>query len=84
MPRYLPWHVAIFIFVLLSFVFRTMISFEEAFEIVMKSAFETETEIIPFSDSDGRILAEDIYSDIDICLRLTGQQSMVMHVTGLI
>jgi molybdopterin molybdotransferase len=43
-----------------------MISFEEAFRIVMGSAFETDTEIIPFNISDGRILAEDIFSDIDM------------------
>jgi molybdopterin molybdotransferase len=43
-----------------------MISFEEAYRIVMDSAFETETEDILFSDSDGRILADDIYSDMDM------------------
>jgi molybdopterin molybdotransferase len=43
-----------------------MISFEEAFGIVMESAFETETEIIPFTSSYARILAEDIFSDIDM------------------
>jgi molybdopterin molybdotransferase len=43
-----------------------MISFEEAFRIVMESAFETETEVIPLTSSDGRILAEDIFSDIDM------------------
>jgi molybdopterin molybdotransferase len=43
-----------------------MISFEEAFRIVMESAFETETEIIPFTGSDSRILAENIFSDIDM------------------
>jgi Molybdopterin biosynthesis enzyme len=43
-----------------------MISFEEAFRIVMKSVFETETETIPFTDSCGRILDEDIISDIDM------------------
>ncbi|MEI6047311.1 MAG: gephyrin-like molybdotransferase Glp [Bacteroidota bacterium] len=43
-----------------------MISFEEAFGIVMESVFETETETILFSGSDGRILAEDIFSDIDM------------------
>lgn len=43
-----------------------MITFDEAFDIVMKSAFETETETISFIVSDGRILAEDIISDIDM------------------
>jgi molybdopterin molybdotransferase len=43
-----------------------MISFEEAFRIVMTSAFETETETISFTSSDGRILAEDICSDVDL------------------
>jgi molybdopterin molybdotransferase len=43
-----------------------MITFEEAYKIVMKSVFETETETIPFSDSSGRILDEDILSDIDM------------------
>ncbi len=43
-----------------------MIPFEEAFGIVMSSVFETGTEIIPFTDSAGRILAEDIISDIDM------------------
>jgi molybdopterin molybdotransferase len=41
-----------------------MVTFEEAFEIVMSSVFETDTESIPFTDSDGRILAEDIISDM--------------------
>jgi molybdopterin molybdotransferase len=43
-----------------------MISFEEAFEIVMNSAFETETETISFIGSVGRILAEDIKSDMEM------------------
>jgi molybdopterin molybdotransferase len=43
-----------------------MISFEEAFGVVMKSAFETQTESISFTGSDGRILAEDVVSDIDM------------------
>ena len=43
-----------------------MITYEEAFRIVMKSAFETKTESISFTGSDGRILAEDISSDIDM------------------
>jgi len=43
-----------------------MITFEDAFEIVMKSVFETETETISFSGSCGRILDEDIASDIDM------------------
>jgi molybdopterin molybdotransferase len=43
-----------------------MISFDEALEIVMKSAFTTENETIAFVDSAGRILAEDIVSNIDM------------------
>jgi molybdopterin molybdotransferase len=43
-----------------------MISFEEAFRIVMSSVFETGTETIPFSDARGRILDEDIASDMDM------------------
>jgi len=43
-----------------------MISFEEAFKIVMKSVFETELETIPFHHSCERILYEDIVSDIDM------------------
>lgn len=43
-----------------------MITFEKAFEIVMTSAFETDMETISFTDSDGRILAEDIFSDVEI------------------
>lgn len=43
-----------------------MISFEQALEIVMKSAFETESETIPFANTHGRILAEDISSDMDM------------------
>jgi molybdopterin molybdotransferase len=43
-----------------------MITFEEALGIVMKSVFKTETETIAFSGSNGRILDEDIASDIDM------------------
>ena len=43
-----------------------MISFEEAFKIVMQAVFETEAEKMPFNDSCGRILDEDIISDIDM------------------
>ena len=43
-----------------------MITFEAAFKIVMESVFETRTETIPFTDSSGRILDEDIKSDIDM------------------
>jgi len=43
-----------------------MITFEEAFKIVMESVFETKTETIPFTDSCDRILDEDIRSDIDM------------------
>ena len=43
-----------------------MIEFEEAFGIVMESGFKTESETISFNDSYGRILDEDITSDIDM------------------
>ena len=43
-----------------------MIPFEEAFGIVMSSVFETGTEVVAFTNSAGRILAEDIVSDIDM------------------
>jgi molybdopterin molybdotransferase len=43
-----------------------MISYEEAFGIVMNSVFKTDTEAIPFTGSAGRILAEDVTSDIDM------------------
>ena len=43
-----------------------MKTFEEAFEIVMSSAFETGTEAIPFYDACSRILAEDIFSPADM------------------
>jgi molybdopterin molybdotransferase len=43
-----------------------MITFEEAYKIVMESVFETKTETIPFTASNGRMLDEDIMSDIDM------------------
>jgi len=43
-----------------------MIEFEKAFKIVMESAFETDSETIFFNDSCGRILDEDIVSDVDM------------------
>ncbi len=43
-----------------------LISFEEAYKIVMQSVFVTGTEVIPFGDCLGRILAEDVASDIDM------------------
>ena len=43
-----------------------MISFEEAYELVMDSCVETGTETVQFTESRGRILAEDIFSDIDM------------------
>ena len=46
--------------------FCDMISFEEAFGVVIQSAFETESETVSFSDSCQRILDEDILSDVDM------------------
>ena len=44
-----------------------MIKFEEAFDIVLNSAqFTFETEKIDFTESLGRILAEDVHSDINM------------------
>ncbi len=43
-----------------------MIEFKEAYGIVMSSVTETDSETIEFSDSAGRILDEDIRSDIDM------------------
>ncbi|MBN2184183.1 MAG: molybdopterin molybdotransferase MoeA [Candidatus Krumholzibacteriota bacterium] len=43
-----------------------MISFEKALEIVTGSAGLIEREDIPLIESTGRVLAEDIYSDIDM------------------
>ena len=37
-----------------------MISFEKAFEIVMNSGFSMGTEVIPFTESLNRVLAEDV------------------------
>jgi molybdopterin molybdotransferase len=43
-----------------------MVTFEKAGDIVMASVFETKSEIIPFIESCGRILDEDITSDMDM------------------
>lgn len=43
-----------------------MITFEEAFEIVINSFRKTEPEIISFRESLGRVLSEDVRSDIDM------------------
>jgi molybdopterin molybdotransferase len=43
-----------------------MIPFEKAYEIVMNSAFSTDTETIPFSDSLNRVLAGTVSSDMDL------------------
>lgn len=43
-----------------------MISFDEAFSIVMDSSFATGNETIHFTESVGRFLAEDICSDTDM------------------
>ncbi len=43
-----------------------MISFEEAYKIVMDSAFRTGSEVIPFTEASGRVLDEDIFSDTDM------------------
>lgn len=43
-----------------------LISFEEAFSIVMKSAFETGTETVDFKGSLNRVLRSDVISDMDM------------------
>lgn len=43
-----------------------MITFDEAFDIVINSWFETGTEYISFRESLDRILAEEVKSDIDM------------------
>jgi molybdopterin molybdotransferase len=43
-----------------------MISTAEAFRMVMEECRKTGVEIIPFMESEGRILAEDIHSDVDM------------------
>ena len=45
---------------------REMITFEEAYRIVMECSYKTETESILFNNSSQRILDEDIASDIDM------------------
>ena len=44
----------------------SMISFEKALEIVMGNAFSTGTEVVRWTDSMDRILAENIFSDTDL------------------
>ncbi len=46
--------------------FDTMITFEEALGTVALSAIETGTERISLFDANGRILAEDVFSDMDM------------------
>src|SRR5664279_1899575 len=43
-----------------------MIEFDEAYKIVMESVFETDSETIPFDNCLGRILDEDVSSDMDM------------------
>jgi molybdopterin molybdotransferase len=43
-----------------------MITFEQAYGIVMESAFSTGNELVPFTDSFNRVLAEKVISDIDM------------------
>jgi molybdopterin molybdotransferase len=50
----------------MNFMNREMITFEEAFSIVMKSGYKTGSETIPFNTASQRILDEDIRSDIDM------------------
>ncbi|MCD6180143.1 MAG: molybdopterin molybdotransferase MoeA [Bacteroidales bacterium] len=43
-----------------------MIKQEEAFKILKQSVFKLGTELIPYQNSLGRILAENVYSDMDM------------------
>lgn len=43
-----------------------MIKFEEAYKIVLERAIQSETERVYFTDALGRILAEDVKSDIEM------------------
>ena len=43
-----------------------MITFEEAYEIVINSAIEMEAEAVPFTSSLNRILAGNVISDIEM------------------
>jgi|WetSurSiteA1Bulk_404760.scaffolds.fasta_scaffold04965_3 molybdopterin molybdotransferase len=43
-----------------------MISFEQAYDIVMKSGFKMDSEMVSFTDSLNRVLAGDVVSDIDM------------------
>lgn len=43
-----------------------MITIEKAYDLVLKSSYQLETEKVSFTDSLGRILAEDITSDIEM------------------
>ncbi len=43
-----------------------MITFQEAYETVMSSAFSTGSEMVPLDKSLNRILAEDVRSDMDM------------------
>lgn len=43
-----------------------MVNFEEALEIVLRHAYLLETETIDFTESLGRILAQDVVSDMDM------------------
>jgi molybdopterin molybdotransferase len=48
------------------FMNREMITFEEAYGIVMESGYKTKSETISFNTASQRILDEDIMSDIDM------------------
>ena len=43
-----------------------MISFEQAYDTVINSGSKTGTEVIPFTGSLNRILASDVFSDVDL------------------
>ncbi|MFO7923475.1 MAG: molybdopterin molybdotransferase MoeA [Bacteroidales bacterium] len=43
-----------------------MTGFEEALKIISSEAFTLDTEILPLNDSVNRVLAQDVFSDIDM------------------
>jgi molybdopterin molybdotransferase len=46
--------------------FKRMITYEEALEIVLQHSYQFEKEIVPLLKSSGRVLREDVISDINM------------------
>jgi molybdopterin molybdotransferase len=58
--------VASVIFLILPSKILAMITYEEALQIVLKHSFNLKSETVPFMDSIGRVLAEAVYSDLNM------------------